>query len=444
MENIKIKHRNFIEQYENEIKSCRDEYYKNIIKNSSKIYSNFNPSFIFFLIPLFIAIFIILKENFSMLSYIIAFISLLIINIVIKFLTPILKLESKNKYLEEIKKQGCFSIDSYEKKLKKYITGPGGYYEQLLNAYKQEYNITDKTQKIYGINGEEYYIWANQQQDKINLLNCKCKNKPEIKSFKMMNIRYYRVDQIKHMIVLKTNTENIYLTLSSIEVLNELLKQKKFENISSFTPEDHINDFEIFMHNYKKEIDSESISKSQTFGESISKLITIIIIVAALIGISTLLDKYSSIIKICTLICFFISNIYIKDIVSFKKNSLKTDEEYISYINSSQECIDMFEELKYALNISDSYDRVYTKEGACYLTWVANGYFHVFLNVIYFNVVYMAINTSDVVYYRLTNKECTIKLKDKELVFQKDAAKVFSKILPNKDYDWLKGYQNTK
>ncbi len=444
MEKIKIKHKNFIEQYEKNIKSCRDEYYKNIIKNSNKNNLNFNPSFIFFLIPLFIAIIIILKENFSILGYIIAFTSLIIINILIKLLAVFLKFENKNKYLEEIRKQGCFSIDSYEKKLKIYITGPGGYYEQLLNAYKQEYNITDKTQKIYGINGEEYYIWANQQQDKINLLNCKCKNKPEIKSYKIMNIRYYRVDQIKHMIVLKTNTENIYLTLSSIEVLNELLKQKKFENITSFTPEDHINDFEIFMHNYKKEIDSESISKWQAFSETISKLITIIIIIAALVGISTLIDKYASIIKLCTLVCFFISNIYIRNIISLKRKPLKTDEEYISYINSSQECIDMFEELKYALNISDSYDRVYTKEGACYLTWVANGYFHVFLNVIYFNVVYMAINTSDVIYYRITNKDCTIKLKDKELIFQKDAGKTFSKILPNKDYDWLKGYQNAK
>lgn len=44
MEKIKIKHKNFIEQYEKNIKSCRDEYYKNIIKNSNKNNLNFNPA----------------------------------------------------------------------------------------------------------------------------------------------------------------------------------------------------------------------------------------------------------------------------------------------------------------------------------------------------------------------------------------------------------------
>lgn len=444
MANIKIKHKGFIEKYERNIREYRDEYYKNIIKNNTSINSNHIPSISFFLIPIFISIIIMLKYNFSISSYVIAFVTLILTNFIIKLFTKLLKLESQNKYLDEIRKQGYFSIDDYERKLKKYVTGPDGYYNQLLEEYKKEYNISDKTQKIYAIDGEEYYIWANQQQDKINLLNCKGKKKPEIKSIKTINIRYYRVDQANRMIVLKTSAEDYHLTLNSLEVLNELIKQKKFENISSFTPEDHINDFEIFMHSYKKTIDSDSVNIGGIISENVSKLITIIIIVSALIGISTLIDLYTNIIRIVIIVFYILSNIYIKNLLSLQKAKLKTDEDYISYLNSSPECIDKFEELKHSLNISNNYDKVYTKEGACYLTWVANGYFHVFLNLIYFNVVYMSIKTSDVVYYRLTNKECTIKLKDKVLVFQKAAAKVFAKILPNKDYDWLKGYQNIK
>ena len=76
------------------------------------------------------------------------------------------------------------------------------------------------------------------------------------------------------------------------------------------------------------------------------------------------------------------------------------------------------------------------------MTWIANGYFHVFLNIIYFNVVYMSVKISDVIYYKIEGKECLVKLKDRTLHFTKDAVNVFSKILPNKDYEWLKGFQN--
>ncbi len=443
MKDIKIKNKRFIEKYEKEIKEYRDKYYKNIVTLNSN-YSPSSPSLAFFLIPTFIAIIIVIKYNFSILSYIIALITIVILNFLFKLLSRILKFENQNKYLEEIRKQGYLNIDSYEKKLKKYVTGPGGYYETLLNKYIEEYNINENTRKIFGINGEEYYIWANQNQDKINLLNCKCKNKPEIKSIKFYNIRYFRVDNQKKMIILKTDVEEIYLTLNSLEVLNVLMKQKKYENINSFTPENYINDFEIYMHNLKKELNKNPKLTGEKLGENLTKIITITIIIGALIGIKYLLPAYKTQIDLISLIFIFFINSSIKELFEFKNTKLKTDKDYIEYLNKNPECIEKFEELKYSLGISNSYDRVYTNEGACYLTWVANGYFHVFLNIIYFHVVYMAINTSDVLYYRKTNKECLIKLKDKELSFKKDAAEVFAKILPNKDYDWLKGYQNKK
>ncbi len=132
----------------------------------------------------------------------------------------------------------------------------------------------------------------------------------------------------------------------------------------------------------------------------------------------------------------------IDEMFSVEVLKLKTDREFMQYFNNDPECQERFQELKFSLGINENYDKVYTTEGGVYLTWVTNGYFPVFLNMIYFNVVYMAINTSDVLYYKVEGKECLVKLKNQTLVFTKEAALVFAKILPNKDYEWLKGYQN--
>lgn len=439
MEKIKIKHKNFIDNYEQNIKKYRTEYYKNIV-NNNKSYNQLNFEITFFLIPIIISSFIVVTGSFNINSYIFAFFILIILNFIINLINK----KDSNRYLSEIKKQGCFSIEEYEKKLKKYVTGPGGYYDTLLNYYKKEYNINDNTRKIYGINGEEYFIWPNQNQDAINILNNKGVAKPELKSIKMINVRYFRVDNEQRMIVLKTDTEDFHLTLNSFNTLNEIFKQKRLENLIAFTPEDYINDFEIYMHNLKKDISTDPNHTGEKLQDSIIKFITTIVITAIVIGLSYLIKDYQSIIRAISLIGIIFLNIYLRNIFSYETQKVKTDEEYIEYLNTNQECLNKFEELKCSLGISNAFNHVYTNEGACYLTWVANGYFHVFLNIVYFNVVYMAINMRDVLYYKEEKNECIVKTKDRTLSFRKDAAKTFAKILPNKDYEWLKGYQNNK
>jgi hypothetical protein len=54
----------------------------------------------------------------------------------------------------------------------------------------------------------------------------------------------------------------------------------------------------------------------------------------------------------------------------------------------------------------------------------------------------MAVKTSDVKYYKVNKYSCDVKLKDKTLEFTREAQQVFCKLLPNKDYDWIKSYQN--
>ena len=52
----------------------------------------------------------------------------------------------------------------------------------------------------------------------------------------------------------------------------------------------------------------------------------------------------------------------------------------------------------------------------------------------------MVVKMSDVTYYKKEKNECIIKLKNRTLTFKPEAEIVFKKILPNKDYNWLKGF----
>lgn len=435
-----MKHQKFINDYENDIKEVRDQYYKNIIINSS-YYTSMWGSYLY-LLAFLVGVFILLVGEFKIMSYIIALIAMVVLNIIIEVSLKALKLDRENEYLKAIRKKGFLSIDDYEKKLKKYIMGPGGYYEYLLGELVKTYNITESVRKIYGINGEEYFIWTNSHQDKINLLNSKLNVRPEVKTIKVSNIRYYRVDVLSKMVILKTDTEELYFNLQAADIFNEMIKMKKLENLITFTPEDYINDFELFMHGLRSKIDAKMAKENGEIAANWSKLILYILLIGALVGAKMFLDSYAFLINFFILFCVFLLNASIKEVVKFKRTKKGTDDDYIHYFNNNQECLNKFSELKYALGISDSFDRVYTLENACYLTWVANGYFHVFLNIVYFNVVYMAISTSDVIYYKVEGNECLLKLKNRTLSFKKDAREVFAKILPNKDYEWLKGYQN--
>ena len=180
----------FIKIYEREIKEYRDEYYRNIILNNNKT-SNTYPV-LTFLIPLVISALILVLSEFTILSYIISIITLISLNLLIYFLFT--SRIDKNEYLEVIRKYGYRSIEDYERKLKKFISGPEGYYNTLLLDLIEKYNINSSTKVIKTTNNEEYFIWSNKNKDKIYLLNTQINHKPEAKIISVSNIRYFRVD----------------------------------------------------------------------------------------------------------------------------------------------------------------------------------------------------------------------------------------------------------
>lgn len=438
----KGKHKKLIDNYEKYIIPLREEYYKNIIRQEN-YGTQKNTVFFLNFLPFIISIIVLAGiYKFSIIGYILGWCIILFGNIIIRILVKLLHLESTNKYLTEIQKQGFLSIEDYENKIREYITGPNGYYKQQLEEIKQKYNINDQTtRKIYTTGADEYYIWTNAKRDKLNLLNAKTNKRPKIETINIANIRYFRIDNEKNCIVLKTDLKIYYLKQSALEILNEIMKNKRLENIKTFTPEVYINDFELYMHNVKKGLNTNNIYQVERFTKNLNMMIFATIFSVLMIGFAYIMPKYKTILAILTIIFFFIINNTCKELTAYKAKKELTEEEYIKIINNDPECIDYFNELKYALGISNQYDKVYTPERVCYLTWMANGYFHVFLNMIYFNVVYMSIKPSDVKFYKVENKTCEVKLKDKTLVFTKEAATTFAKLLPNKDYDWLKGYQ---
>lgn len=437
---MKNKYKRFINIYEKEIKQYRDKYYKNIIQ-----YSNTNttyPTISFYLLPIIVSILILILLNFSIIGYLVSFLSIIVINYLLKITTNTFKMEAINEYKEQLKKHGYFSLEDYENQIKKIITGPGGYYETLQQELIEKYSINQNTRRITTTSGEEYYLWTNSTRDKIQLLNTRTTQKPEIKTIALADVRYFRIDHNKKSIIINTSKEDYFFKEDNLNIINEIMKEKRLENIKSFTPSIYIDDFEIYMHSLKTEEEKINQEKIKEISATTNIIIACVICLIILVAITNIIEKYQVILHAANILSLTIISSKLRKVLSLKVNKNKGDIEYINELNTNQECIERFEELKYVLGISNSYDRIYSKEGAEYLTWIANGYFHVFLNVIYFNVVYMSIKVSDVAYYKVENKICEIKLKDKKLEFTSDAENVFKKILPNKDYYWLKGYQN--
>ena len=437
---MKNKYKRFINIYEKEIKQYRDKYYKNIIQ-----YSNTNttyPIVSFYLLPIIVSILILILLNFSIIGYLVSFLSIIVINYILKIITNTFKMEAINEYKERLKKHGYFSIEDYENQIKKIITGPGGYYETLQQELIEKYSINQNTRRITTTSGEEYYLWTNSTRDKIQLLNTRTTQKPEIKTIALADVRYFRIDHNKKSIIINTSKEDYFFKEDNLNIINEIMKEKRLENIKSFTPSIYIDDFEIYMHSLKTEEEKINQEKIKEISATTNIIIACVICLIIFVAITNIIEKYQVILHAANILSLTIISSKLRKVLSIKVNKNKGDIEYINELNTNQECIERFEELKYVLGISNSYDRIYSKEGAEYLTWIANGYFHVFLNVIYFNVVYMSIKVSDVAYYKVENKICEIKLKDKKLEFTSDAENAFKKILPNKDYYWLKGYQN--
>ena len=429
----------FIKNYETRIKKYRDEYYHNISKQglSSADYIEKEP-FINFL-PVIISLLPFIFNGLELISFIISILSVIIINLLIGLYKKI-KGINDNNYIKELRRIGFFSIEDYERKIKEYITGPNGFYNQELQKIKNNYQLTDENcYSIIDVHGNKHLISIDNKHDKILLINASLNSLPEVKDINFSFIWYYRYDKHGNRVILKTDIEELYFTKESLSIFDKLIKEKKFESKTNFDPAEYINDFELFMSQIRREsnIDEENLKNSKL--NALNNIYLLLILLIIILFFFFIFKEYKIIIFIFYLISLNSLNKNCQDYFSFKNKIPKSEEEYIKNLNQNHECIENFNELKLALNIPNNAYKIFSPEGACYLTWSSNGYFHIFLNLIYFNVVYMVVKIQDVKYYEVKNSECIVKLKDKTLYFSKDAEEIFKKILPNKDYTWIKG-----
>ena len=426
----------FIKNYEKYVYEARKEYYENITIYN-KGYSIKNLIVYLPIIVAVIGVFFALLNGFDIKGMIIAFVVVVVLNIAIKIMEKLFKLNNLSNYENAIRRLGFFSIESYEKALKLYVTGRFGYYTKLLNNYKQQYGLNEKSKVIVDINGFPFYIFTDSKMDKIILLPANTNLKPKLDIIKYGSIRYYRVDTFKQMIVLKTNNDEYFFKMNALQVFNELIKEKEYKNLGSFNPAEYISDFELFMHKKKREIkDKLYIDNSISFTALIQAAVCV-----GVIAVSFIIEKhtggYETILVIARLISIFLIAIFTNTFIHYFSGIVYGEDDYIRIINNDPKIIERFNELKLALNIRNDYDTIYSLEGAPYLTWYCNGYFHLFLNAIYFDVVYMVINPKTIQYFKVEGNECIIKMDNSVLAFKSNAKRVLGKVIPNKDYDWL-------
>lgn len=434
--------RKFKNDYETKVKKARDAYYQKLQSKEYKYLTrkvNYNAISILVTFIICVILFISFKNIIAdILVIVLAFIATAITRYIIKEDDNL----QNNDYTRTIRKLGYYSVEEYEEKLTEYLTGTCGIYHQELEDLKKTHNITKDTPILIAQNNDRYFAWTNTGKTLLYLLNTKISEKPEVKTYNLDYIRYYRLDKTQRIIIIKTDAEDLYFNESSLEEVKDLLPGKEFHEVKTFEPEKYIDDFELYIHKVKIDLEKKEAgcNKKKAVARNYALATFAIMITGSLLSTFTnnYVDIIFDILSIILLWPFIIkTNQFFREYFRIPKN----DYEVLRYLNDNREIINHFHELKVSLAIDSTSDVVYTHEGAQYLTWTKNGYFHVFMNMIYFNVVYMAIKTNDVEYYKADKHECIIKLKDKTLTFKPEAEEVFKRILPNKDYKWLNKLQ---
>ncbi len=430
---------NFIKVYEEKIKPLRESYYKNKVRaglgdnifNKSMIIINY--------LPLILALLLCLVGQFSLKSKIIALLFLLVSSYVLSVIKKKYDIY-ESRYEIEIRKLGFLSIAQYEKNIKKFITGKDGYYAELLQEIIDKNKIAkENSYFLTDLKGRTYILFDNKEKDEILIVNNDLKETPRLTKLRNGNIRYYRNDQLNNRIIFKTDLDEWYYVEENESVFEKIMPEKKVEAKKDFNVNEYISDFERFM----KQIKDKDLRKKEeglkTKTKSKANLTLLLALMIILIIISPIYKEYTSIINIIFVAIMTIANIYLQRYLQVKNIVIKNDNDYIKFLNNNKDCQDKFVELKLALNIPKTVEKIYSDEGAEFLVWDNAGYFHLFLNLIYFDVIYISVKIEEVEYYKEDDEYCEIKIRNNKYTFKNDAKKVFDKLLPNKDYNWIKG-----
>lgn len=429
----------FINTYENIIKPLREDYYKNKVKQGL-VDNVFNKSlFIINLAPIIMAIFLCTFGQFTLKSTIITLLFLLISNIFISTIKKQYNIYESN-YELEIRKMGFLSINQYEKNIKKFITGENGYYKEVLQNLISTNNFTkENIYNLKDLKGRTYIIRNNEQNNELYIINNNLKDLPTLTKLKYDNIRYYRLDKNNNRIILKTDMDEWYYEKDNEIVFKNLIPNKSIASENVTKKEEYINDFKRYMSRIKNKDIIKNNENDKIKANNKSKAILLIILEIILILLLNLYIDYKSWLSIFYVIILIGINHYLQKYLQIKNNTMKNDKDYILYLNNNKDCQDKFAELKLALNIPNEVQKIYSDEGAEFLAWNNEGYFHLFLNLIYFDVIYLSVKIADVDYYKIEDNYCILKIKGKKYSFTKEAEDKFSKLLPNKEYNWVKG-----
>lgn len=429
----------FINTYENIIKPLREDYYKNKVKQGL-VDNVFNKSlFIINLAPIIIAIFLCTFGQFTLKSTIITLLFLLISNIFISTIKKQYNIYESN-YELEIRKMGFLSINQYEKNIKKFITGENGYYKEVLQNLISTNNFTkENIYNLKDLKGRTYIIRNNEQNNELYIINNNLKDLPTLTKLKYDNIRYYRLDKNNNRIILKTDMDEWYYEKENEIVFKNLIPNKSIASENVTKKEEYINDFKRYMSRIKNKDIIKNNENDKIKANNKSKAILLIILEIILILLLNLYIDYKLWLSIFYVIILIGINHYLQKYLQIKNNTMKSDKDYILYLNNNKDCQDKFAELKLALNIPNEVQKIYSDEGAEFLAWNNEGYFHLFLNLIYFDVIYLSVKIADVDYYKIEDNYCILKIKGKKYSFTKEAEDKFSKLLPNKEYNWVKG-----
>lgn len=429
----------FINTYENIIKPLREDYYKNKVKQGL-VDNVFNKSlFIINLAPIIIAIFLCTFGQFTLKSTIITLLFLLISNIFISTIKKQYNIYESN-YELEIRKMGFLSINQYEKNIKKFITGENGYYKEVLQNLISTNNFTkENIYNLKDLKGRTYIIRNNEQNNELYIINNNLKDLPTLTKLKYDNIRYYRLDKNNNRIILKTDMDEWYYEKENEIVFKNLIPNKSIASENVTKKEEYINDFKRYMSRIKNKDIIKNNENDKIKANNKSKAILLIILEIILILLLNLYTDYKLWLSIFYIIILIGINHYLLKYLQIKNSTMKSDKDYILYLNNNKDCQDKFAELKLALNIPNEVQKIYSDEGAEFLTWNNEGYFHLFLNLIYFDVIYLSVKIADVDYYKIEDNYCILKIKGKKYSFTKEAEDKFSKLLPNKEYNWVKG-----